>query len=219
MPAINRLRVFICGQKEFGASVLRLAAGLGHEIVGCCCPLLNSTGDRRDRTREAADVFSVPCIEAGTLTHERLPEKIDLIIAAHSHDFIGQKTRYRAKYGAVGYHPSLLPRHRGRDAVRWTIKMNDPVAGGTIYWLNEVMDGGPIAAQEWCWVYPGDTPEDLWRTRLFPIGIRLMETVLSDVPFFFSAKERQDHRVATFEPALNPPRAFRPDLLGLPSPR
>ena len=214
-----RLRLFLCGQREFGARVLRLAAAMGHELVGCCCPASNSRGDSTDRMREAANTFGVPCIKSGTLTHDRLPDGVDAIVAAHSHDFIGQRTRYRARYGAFGYHPSLLPRHRGRDAVRWTIRMGDPVAGGSVYWLNETMDGGPVAAQEWCWVHRDDTPERLWRDRLFPIGLRLMESVLLDVPRHFALKQPQDEATATFEPAMNPPRAFRPDLLGLPSPR
>jgi len=214
-----RLRVYVCGQKEFGARVLRLAVGMRHDVVGCCCPLLNSHGDGVDRTREAATTFSIPCVPSGSLTHDTLPAGVDVIVAAHSHDFIGQRTRYRAKYGAFGYHPSLLPRHRGRDAVAWTLRMRDPVAGGTVYWLNEVMDGGPIAAQEWCWTYGTDTPSSLWRERLFPIGVSLMERVLLDVPWHFAHKTPQDERAATFEPAMNPPRAFRPDLLGLPSPR
>jgi methionyl-tRNA formyltransferase len=96
--------------------------------------------------------------------------------------------------------------------------MRDSVAGGSVYWLNEVMDGGPIAKQDWCWLYPEDTPQSVWRDRLFPMGLRLMGEVLSDVPKFFALKEPQDERAATFEPAMNPPRAFRPDLLGLPAP-
>jgi methionyl-tRNA formyltransferase len=217
--ASRRLRVYVCGQKEFGARVLRLAVSLGHDVVGCCCPLANTRGDGPDRAREAADTFGIPCIPSGTLSADSLPDGVDVIVAAHSHDFIGQRTRYRARYGAVGYHPSLLPRHRGRDAIRWALRMKDPVIGGTVYWLNEVMDGGPIAAQDWCWLYDGDTPQDVWRDRLFPMGVRLLGEVLADVPRFFAGKHPQDERAATFEPAMNPPRAYRPDLLGLPAPR
>lgn len=215
-PPSKALRLYLCGQREFGARVLRVAREIGHELAGCCCPTVNSRGDGPDRMLEAARTFDVPTIAAGTLTAERLPDGVDLIVCAHSHDFIGQRTRYRSRYGAIGYHPSLLPRHRGRDAIRWALRMRDPVIGGTVYWMNEVMDGGPIAAQEWCWTYPDDTPEKVWRDRLFPAGLRLMERVLLDVPGYFASKAEQDERAATFEPAMNPPRAYRPDLLGLP---
>jgi len=78
-----------------------------------------------------------------------LPGGVDLILYAHSHDFIGAATRGKTRLGAMGYHPSLLPLHRGRDAVCWTLRMGDKVAGGSVYWLTDVVDGGPIAAQGW----------------------------------------------------------------------
>lgn len=208
------MRILIAGQKEFGAAVFRLALRLGHEVVAVACPLFGSNGKSADRLLDAARIYNVPRVDR--LEAASVPENLDLIVTAHSHDFVGRATRDRAKWGAVGYHPSLLPRHRGRDAVRWAIKMNDPVTGGSIYWLNEVMDGGPIALQKWCWIEPGETAEDLWRNKLFSIGVELFDEVLSDVPKFFGLKEKQDAAVATFEPACNPPRAYRPDLLRLP---
>lgn len=209
------MRIVIAGQKAFGAAVLRSALSLGHEILAASCPARSSRGDGPDRLRASAAIHGVSLYYPGELTAANCPD-CDLIVAAHSHDFIGQRLRSRARFGAVGYHPSLLPRHRGRDAVRWAIKMGEPVTGGTVYWLNEVMDGGPIALQDWCWIRPGDDARTLWRRSLFPMGVRLMEQVLSDVEHYFAAKQRQDEELATFEPACNPPRAFRPDLLQIP---
>lgn len=97
-----------------------------------------------------------------------VPDGVDLIVAAHSHAFIGRATRARAAVAAIGYHPSLLPLHRGRDAIRWTIRDGDKVTGGSVYHLTERTDGGPIAAQEHLFVPPGSTPETLWREHLAP---------------------------------------------------
>ena len=83
---------------------------------------------------------------AGMLDKDSLPAGVDLLIAAHSHDFIGRATRRRCAVWAIGYHPSLLPLHRGRDAVRWTVKMRDRVTGGTVYWLSDNIDAGDIDA-------------------------------------------------------------------------
>jgi hypothetical protein len=33
--------------------------------------------------------------------------------------------------------------------------MGDAVTGGTVYWLNDAVDGGPIAAQEHVFIVPG----------------------------------------------------------------
>ena len=147
------MRVFLAGQKTFGYEVALLIERLGLELAGVSCP--NDPGDRLNRWCRA---WERPFTPAGTLNHRTLPEGVDLIVAAHSHDFIGKKTRQKTTLGAVGYHPSLLPRHRGRSAVEWTVRDRDPIAGGSVFWLTNGVDCGPIAAQDWCWVRPDDTP-------------------------------------------------------------
>jgi methionyl-tRNA formyltransferase len=117
-----------------------------------------------------------------------------------------------ARLGGVGAHPSLLPRHRGRDAVRWSVKMRDPIAGGTVYWLGDAVDAGPIAVQGWCHVGPGDTAESLWREKLFPMGLRLVERVLDDLQAGRIVQLPQDERYATWEPSWERPPMFRPEL-------
>ena len=66
----------------------------------------------------------------------------DLIVTAHSHARISKEALAAARLGGIGYHPSLLPRHRGIAAVEWTIREGDPIAGGTVYHLADRMDAG-----------------------------------------------------------------------------
>ena len=141
-----------------------------------------------------------------------MPEGVDLIVCAHSHDFVGRKTRLKARLGAIGYHPSLLPRHRGRDAVRWALDMGDPVTGGIVYWLNETIDGGPIAAQEHVFAAPGETQEALWRDKLAQLGVKLTLAVLEDLSAGRIVARRQDEACATWEPSWERPPLARPDL-------
>ncbi len=98
----------------------------------------------------------------------------DLIVTAHSHARVGQDALAAAKLGGIGYHPSLLPRHRGIAAIEWTIKEGDPIAGGTIYHLADRMDAGAIAAQEWVFVKKGETARELWERALAPLGQKLL---------------------------------------------
>ncbi|KAB2896231.1 MAG: methionyl-tRNA formyltransferase, partial [Burkholderiaceae bacterium] len=129
-----------------------------------------------------------------------------VILCAHAHVFVSAEARAMARYGALGYHPSLLPRHRGRDAVRWAVHMGDQVTGGTAYWLDDGADTGPIAAQDWCWVRPDDTPEALWRRDLAPMGLRLFEQVLAALDAGLVPSKPQDDAMATWEPAFAPAR-------------
>lgn len=210
------MKIVICGQKEFGAAALRQCVRDGHTVVAVCAPPFRSDGVTPDRLVDAAQTLRVPVISSGALLAAQIPAETDVIVAAHSHDFISRKARTRAKYGAIGYHPSLLPRHRGRDAVEWAIRFGDPVTGGTVYWLGETMDGGPIAKQDWCWIRPGDTARELWRRELFPLGLRLIREVLANLQWHWINKQAQDEELATFEPCATPAPKFRPDVPGIP---
>lgn len=134
------------------------------------------------------------------------------MIAAHSHLFVSAAVRNRLRIGAIGYHPSLLPIHRGRDAVKWTIRQRDRVAGGSVYWLTDNIDAGPIAAQEHCVVAPDDTASTLWRDKLFPMGVRLIDRTLDDIAAGRLVMVMQDEASATWEPSLDSPPLFRPEL-------
>lgn len=215
------MRVYLCGSRQFGLDVYRLLRSLGHVVVGVSAPALREGGELPDRLRNAAEVDGVPWLEAGKLNADTMPDGVDLIIAAHSHDFIGRRTRDKARLGGIGYHPSLLPRHRGRDAVRWTIHMGDAVAGGSVYWLTDRVDGGPLAAQDFCLVAPGDDAGTLWRERLAPMGLDLFRAVLTDLDRGVVRAEPQREECATWEPSWGRPPVARPDLyrLGPPGPQ
>lgn len=206
------MRLYLTGQKAFGAAVFEAVVAAGHEVAQVSAPALASSGELPDRLRAAAEKAGVPWLEAGRLRAELMPPDIDLIICAHSHDFIGRKTRHRARLGAIGYHPSLLPRHRGRDAVRWALHMGDAVTGGSVYWLNDNVDGGDIAAQEHAFIRPGETAERLWRDKLAPLGVRLIATVLKDIESGVIVRRPQDPECATWEPSWSRPPVARPDL-------
>lgn len=198
------MRVALCGQRSFGVAVGNLLLERGDNISMVFSPAddkLAWFAQRNYLSWRSKPVAS------------NMPDNLDLIIAAHSHDFISQKARLRARFGGLGYHPSLLPLHRGRDSVAWVIKMRERVTGGSVYWLSNTVDGGPIAAQSHVFVYPDDDASTLWRRSLFPLGIELFDYTLNELDCGRCPSTPQDRRLATWEPALDPPPLYRPDLI------
>ena len=191
------MRVMIIGQKWLAAEVFALCQARGDEIVAVCAP---RTDDRLARVAHAAGV--PVCQVTGRLTADWVPEGVDLLVCAHAHIYIEGPARSKARLGALGYHPSLLPRHRGRDAIHWAIHMGDPLTGGTVYWMDDGADTGQIACQDWCWVRPGDTPDTLWRRDLAPMGLRLFGNALADLDSGTSKATPQLEALATWEPAI-----------------
>lgn len=211
-----KFKVFISGTKYFGEEVLRLCLNKGFEIVGVCCPLDDKYIGRLARINE------IPIIPAGTLTADTMPDGVDLGITAHSFDYIGKLTRYKPKLGWIGYHPSLLPRHRGRSSIEWAIRMGDVVTGGSVFWLNAGIDRGDIAMQDWCWIKPAmrlkdgkEAARELWVDTLLPMGVDLLSKTLDNIRAGVITRVPQDERYSTFEPSTDVKDIFKPDLLML----
>jgi methionyl-tRNA formyltransferase len=186
-----RMRTVLIGQKWLACEVLSglLKTGL---TVAAVCP--DTPGDR---LAVMAREFGLPVVDM-----EDLPPA-ELALAAHCQRFIPGDVRARFDLGVLAYHPSLLPRHRGRDAVHWTLAMRDPIAGGTAYWMDEGADTGPIQGQDWCHVRPGDTPTTLWRRELGPLGVRLLvDSATALAQGVQPIRRPQDPAFATWEPAL-----------------
>ena len=210
------MRIVIVGQGWMGAEVLKLCLKRGDEVIKTLAPGAGDNGEY-DRLAAAAMQAGIPVEVCGKRVEAaHIPTGIGLILAAHAHAYITRGAREAARLGALGYHPSLLPRHRGRDAVRWTIHMRDPIAGGTVYWLDDGADTGLIAAQDWCHILPDDDARALWRRDLAPMGLRLFEKVLADIDRGVIKARPQIDAVATWEPAFCPDpkwRAMRPEPL------
>ena len=193
------MRVMIVGQKWLAAELLRLCLARGDDVAAVSAPRMD------DRLAALATAEGIPvCQVPKRLTGEWVPAGVDVLLCANAHVFVTAEARGKARLGALGYHPSLLPRHRGRDAIRWALHMGDVVTGGTVYWLDDGADTGPIAAQDWCWAEPGDTPESLWRRVLGPMGLRLFDQVLAALDTGAVPSASQDTRMATWEPSFNP---------------
>ncbi len=187
------MRIVLFGQKWLAAELLKRLVTLPDVNVLAVCP-----DTEQDRLADAARKEGIPVTGMASVP------SCDMAVAAYCQKYIPSDVRARCGLGILAYHPSLLPRHRGRDAVRWTIAMREPVAGGSVYWMDDGADTGPIEAQDWCHVLPGEDAASLWRRALAPMGIRLLTETVSHLAG--GGKPRaapQDERAATWEPAFS----------------
>ena len=201
--AEQHLRITLVGSRHFGVTTLEMLRQRGVDIVRV---VVADAEDRLATAARAAGIEVVVQANAKRVVAAEIAPNTDLIVTAHSHARITKEALDAAKLGGIGYHPSLLPRHRGIAAVEWTIKEGDPIAGGTIYHLAERMDAGAIAAQEWCFVRKGETARELWERALAPIGLRLMRKVIRHAKEHDSLPAMpQDDQFATLAPQIEEP--------------
>jgi len=195
------MKCVLVGSRFFGATVFEALRKLeGVTIANVVAPAAD------DRLAVAARDAGVPVhvLENPKMVPgDAIAEGCDLILAAHTHARVSDDALARSRMGGVGYHPSLLPRHRGIAAVEWTILEGDPIAGGSVYHLSHGWDAGAIAAQDWCFVEKGETARELWERALAPMGLALLARVVEfartngHVP-----SESQDPRFATRAPMI-----------------
>jgi methionyl-tRNA formyltransferase len=196
------MRITLVGSRHFGVTTLNMLREHGVDIVRVV------VADGEDRLATAARRLGIEVVvqtNPKLVVASEIAPGTDLIITAHSHARVAKDALATAKLGGIGYHPSLLPRHRGLAAVEWTIKEGDPIAGGTIYHLADRMDAGAIAAQDWCFVKKGETARELWERALAPLGLRLLAEAIDYARKHGSLPARpQDEEFATKTPSLAP---------------
>src|SRR5438874_13353220 len=169
------MRITLVGPRHFGVTTLNMLRERGVDIARV---VVHDADDRLAGAAKAAAIQVVVQADPKLVTASEIAPDTDLIVTAHSHARISREAVHASRLGGIGYHPSLLPRHRGLAAVEWTIKEGDPIAGGTVYHLADRMDSGAIAAQDWCFVKKGETARELWERALAPLGLRLLGQVV-----------------------------------------
>jgi methionyl-tRNA formyltransferase len=195
------MRITLVGSRHFGVTTFNMLREHGVEIARI---VVHDAEDRLAAAAKAAGIDVVVHADPKFVTAAEIATNTDLIVTAHSHARITREALASAKLGGIGYHPSLLPRHRGIAAIEWTIREGDPIAGGTIYHLADRMDAGAIAAQEWVFVKKGETARELWERALAPLGQKLLGEVIdyAKVHKTLPAKP-QDEQFATLAPSLS----------------
>ena len=195
------MRITLVGSRHFGVTTFNTLRQHGVDIARV---VVHDGEDRLAATARAAGIEVVVQADPKRVVASEIAPNTDLIVTAHSHARVTREALAAAKLGGIGYHPSLLPRHRGIAAVEWTIKEGDPIAGGTIYHLADRMDAGAIAAQEWCFVRKGETARELWERALAPLGLKLLADVIDYVKVHKALPAKvQDEQFATSAPSLS----------------
>src|SRR5215813_9291723 len=194
------MRITLVGSRHFGVTTLSMLREHGVDVVRV---VVADGEDRLAATARGLGIEVVVQANPRLVVASEIAPRTDLIVAAHSHARVAKEALAAARLGGIGYHPSLLPRHRGIAAIEWTIKEGDPIAGGTIYHLADRMDAGAIAAQEWCFVRKGETARELWERALAPMGLKLLARVVDYAKTYHELPAKpQDEQFATRAPRL-----------------
>jgi methionyl-tRNA formyltransferase len=161
-------------------------------------------GSRADPLQEAAQQRGIPVFQPQRLRDPGVYDKFvelapDLGVMAFVTDIVPQSILDCPRLGTIQYHPSFLPRHRGRSAINWAIINGDTVTGITILWPDAGIDTGPILLQKEADISPTDTVGSLYYNKLFPLGVEALMESIDLIHKGEAPRIPQDESQATYE--------------------
>jgi methionyl-tRNA formyltransferase len=87
----------------------------------------------------------------------------DLLLIAGCSQILRAPLRSTARLGVVNFHPSLLPRYRGKEPLFWAILEGETQTGCTAHHATDAVDAGPILLHREVAISPRATSASLAR--------------------------------------------------------
>jgi len=146
----------------------------------------------------------IPCLQYHPGEGEQLiPElgrlRIDLICVATFPYLLPAGLLAAAPCGAVGVHPSPLPRHRGPAPLFWTYFDDDANAGVSVFGLEKRADTGDVLLQETFRLARGRLGSDLY-DEIARRGAALLDQAVCEIGAGREVRVPQNESRATHEP-------------------
>ena len=200
------MRIGFFGQSPFGAAVYERLRETGHEIVGVYGPPETKRADPvADLARRDGVALLQPkrWQQKGAVNEEVYAQyvatKPDLNVMAFVTQIIPARVLEYPAHDTIQYHPSLLPRHRGRSAINYALLQGESEAGLTIFWVDQGLDTGPILLQKRFPIGENDTVNSIYRERFFPVGVDALVEAVRLVADGSAPRIVQDETEATYE--------------------
>ncbi len=202
------MRIALFGQAPLAVDVLDRLLGDGHEIVAVYAP---PDRGRPDALAERAEAVGVRLIrrqyfqrKSGEPIAAAIDEYAELnaelnVLASMTSFLPGAITDAPPKR-SVCFHPSLLPRYRGGNAMQWQIILGERDSGVTVFVPDEGVDTGPVVVQKGgVTIDATDTTGSLFFKKLYPLGV---DALVEAVTLIANGHEQfavQDESLATHQ--------------------
>jgi methionyl-tRNA formyltransferase len=176
------LRIAYFGQAPFGREVLVRLLEAGHAMAGVYAPP-TKPGARADPLAEEAEKRGLTLFRHAALrkkTGEPIPSRIaehaalraDLNVLAFVTMILPPEIVDAPRFGSLCFHPSLLPKFRGGNALAWQIIAGEREAGVTVFRPDAGVDTGPIVVQKGpVPILPHHTAASLYFESLYALGV------------------------------------------------
>jgi methionyl-tRNA formyltransferase len=198
------MRIILIGQAAFAEKTLEKLVGKGEEVPAVFCPP-DAPGGKFDPVKQRALQLGIPVHQHKTMKTPEVLEKFvslnaDLAILAFVTQIVPPPVFNAPRLGSICFHPSLLPKYRGRSAINWALINGETKTGVSLFWVDEGIDTGPILLQKEVAVDPDDTTGTLYFNKLFPVGVEAIGEAVDLIKAGNPPRIVQDESQANYDP-------------------
>lgn len=158
------MRIVVVGATD--STLWTLQALVRHECSVVCTLSLDErlpgivSGLATREIEEFCDTYSIEFSRFADINGDQCIEQIldlkpDVLFAVGFSQIVGDKVLSIPTHGTVGFHPTLLPKGRGRAPLAW-LTYNVDEGAATFFLMQKGVDDGPILVQEPFKVFPDD---------------------------------------------------------------
>lgn len=198
------MNIVLMGQGDFGAACLQALVEKGKKVVGVFAPP-QVPGKKAEPLGAAAEKLGIPVFPLERMREQKAYDDFialspELCIMAYVNDIIPGTIINYPRFGTIHYHPSLLPKHRGRSSINWAVISGDTKGGLSIIWADEGIDTGPILLQKEVEISSEDTTGSVYFSKLFPMGVDAVVEAVELIERGVAPRIPQDDSQASYEP-------------------
>lgn len=199
------MRIILIGQAAFAEKTLEKLVDKGEEVVAVFCPPDAAEG-KFDPVKQKAIDLGVPVHQHKSMKKDpQVLQKFkdlnaDLAILAFVTQIVPKSVFNTPKWGSICFHPSLLPRYRGRSAMNWALINGETKTGLTLFWVDEGIDTGPILLQKEVPVDPDATTGTLYFNNIFSLGVDAIAESVDLIAAGNPPRIVQDESKANYDP-------------------
>lgn len=155
-----------------------------------------------------ASQYEVPIYLIGNINHENNVQKIrdiqpDLIAVMGWSQMIRKPILDIPPLGVIGFHPTPLPKRRGRAPINWAIIDGISETAQTMFYYTEGADDGDIIAQRKMPIEHDDTCKTLY-DRGTDLALEILAENFPLLAQGAAPRVPQDHSLATYTPGRKP---------------
>jgi methionyl-tRNA formyltransferase len=201
------MRIAYFGQAPFGRDVLVRLLDAGHEIAGVYAP---PPAARPDPLAEEAEKRGLRLLRPKTLRRQgaAIAERVaeyralgaELNVLAFVTIILPAEIVDAPRAGSLCFHPSLLPKYRGGNALAWQILLGETETGVTVFRPDAGVDTGPIVVQKGgVAIEPHHTAASHYFEKLYALGVEAMVEAVGLVAAGRARAVPQDESRASFQ--------------------